>query len=578
MAITPRNEIKTDKIYIKDIFEQWYRIPEYQRPYVWSKDEVIDLLDDISYAAANTPSSDYFLGSFVYQHKKASGEQQFVENDLLDGQQRITTIFLLFAVIRDIETNKKRKENCQKYIFQEEDKDTNTPERIRLLYKIRPEVEKFIDEYVKPENSIEEKWDDIKRIANDEKDVSIKNMANAIISIRTYFEENKNIDTFFPYLLQYVLMIYVYSEQLEDAFRLFTILNDRGVKLRNSDILKAQNLQYVPDAERIKYGIKWEELESELGEDFDRFLSFIRTIVVKEKARLNLLQEFEDKIYNPKEKDKSTGQLKPALLKMGKETFDLLDKYYKHYDQLFENDNHNFTNGFEFNNMLVCMKTTLPSTDWIPPLLSYYNKFNSTKIFDFLLLLDKKFTGDWVGQLTPTERIENMNAILKGIEAEKTPDDLFKTNLFDFDKVDFLKNIEGKVYGRQFAKNILLKLDFLLNDNKTTKWSAFSQITVEHILPQTPEDNSQWKKDFTDTERAELTNKLGNLILLGRGKNASQGRLEYPLKHQKYFVNNINTFPNSLRVFNKYQTQWTKTELNENHMSVINTLKTYYNI
>lgn len=578
MATAIRNEIKTDKIYIKDIFEQWYRIPEYQRPYVWEKDEVLDLLDDISYAAVNTPNNDYFLGSFVYQHKKAGGDQEFVENDLLDGQQRITTIFLLFAVVRDIETNKKRKENCQKYIYQEEDKDTNTPERIRLLYKIRPEVEKFIDEYVKTENSIIENWEDINRIANEGKDVSIKNMANAIVNIKNFFEEKNNIDTVFPYLLQYVLMIYVYSEQLEDAFRLFTILNDRGVKLRNSDILKAQNLQHVPDAERIKYGIKWEELESELGDDFDRFLSFIRTIVVKEKARLNLLQEFEDKIYNPKEKDKSTGIIKPALLKKGKETFDLIEKYYKHYDQLFENDNHNFTNGFEFNNLLVVMKTTLPSTDWIPPLLSYFNKFNSNQIYDFLLLLDKKFSGDWVGQLTPTERIENMNSILKGIEAHRTPDELFKTNLFDFDKADFLKNIEGKVYGRQFAKSILLKLDFLLNDNKTTKWSAFSQITIEHILPQTPADSSQWKKDFTDIERAYLTNKIGNLILLGRGKNASQGRLDYSEKHKKYFANNINTFPNSLRLFNKYQTVWTKTELEENQTNVITTLKSYYSI
>ncbi|MGB4655346.1 MAG: DUF262 domain-containing HNH endonuclease family protein [Bacteroidales bacterium] len=578
MATTIRNEIKTGKTYIKDIFEQWYRIPEYQRPYVWGKDEVLDLLDDISYAAEQTPNSDYFLGSFVYQHKKASDEQKFVENDLLDGQQRITTIFLLFAVVRDIETKKKRKENCQKYIYQEEDKDTNTPERIRLLYKIRPEVEKFIDEYVRPENSINDKWEDIKRIANEGKDVSIKNMATAIVNIKGFFEEKNNIDVFFPYLLQYVMMIYVYSEQLEDAFRLFTILNDRGVKLRNSDILKAQNLQFVPDAERMKYGAKWEELESELGDDFDRFLSFIRTIVVKEKARLNLLQEFEDKIYNPKERDKSTGKIKPALLKKGKETIDLLDKYYKHYDQLFENDNHNFTNSFEFNNLLFVMKTTLSSTDWVPPLLSYFNKFNSKQIYEFLRLLDKKFTGDWVSQLSPTERIENMNSILKGIEKYHTPDDLFNTKLFEFDKNDFLKNIEGKVYGRQFAKNILLKLDFILNDNKTIKWSAFSHITIEHILPQKPADNSQWKRDFLDTERAELTHKIGNLILLGRGKNASQGRLDYAEKHKKYFANNINVFPNSLRVFNKYQTVWTKTELEENQNYVIDKLKEYYEI
>lgn len=574
-----RNEIKTDKIYIKDVFEQWYTIPEYQRPYVWTKDEVNDLLDDISYASENTPNNDYFLGSYVYQHKPATLQQEFIENDLLDGQQRITTIFLLFAVIRDLETNEKRKENCQKYIFQEEDKDTNTPERIRLLYKIRPEVEDFINEFIKPKKSTIDKWDDIKRLSESAEDTSIKNMSMALVTIKNYFEEKKNINTFFPYLLQYVLLIYVYSEQLEDAFRLFTILNDRGVKLRNSDILKAQNLQYLSnDAEKLKYGRQWEELESELGENFDRFLSFIRTIIVKEKARLSLLKEFEENIYNPKEKDKKTGLQKPALLKKGKETFDLLEKYYNHYDKLFENDNHSFTNGFEFNNLLVCMNSTLPSTDWIPPLLSYYNKFNSVSIYEFLLSLDKKFTGDWVSQLSPTERIENMNAILKGIETYSNPQDLLASDLFSFDSTDFIKTLQGKVYGRQFAKSILIKLDFIFNDNKTIKWGGFSQITVEHILPQTPEDSSQWKKDFTDAERLEQTNKIGNLILLGRGKNASQGRLDFKLKHAKYFANNINTFPNSIRVFNKYQTQWTKVELNENQNFVIDTLKKHYNI
>jgi uncharacterized protein with ParB-like and HNH nuclease domain len=579
MTLAKRQEIKTGKIYIKDVFERWYTIPEYQRPYVWTKDEVNDLLDDISFAAENTPNNDYFLGSFVYQHKPSSAVQQFAENDLLDGQQRVTTLFLLFAVIRDIETNKKRKENCQKYIFQEEDKDTNTPERIRLLYKIRPEVEKFINDYIKPENSVIDKWDDLKGFAERADDTSIKNMSRAIITMKEYFEEKKNSDKFFPYLLQYVILIYVYSEQLDDAFRLFTILNDRGVKLRNSDILKAQNLQHLSsDAEKIKYGKKWEELESVMGEDFDRFLSFIRTIIVKEKARLSLLNEFEDNIYNPKEKDKKTGLIKPQLLKKGKDTFELLENYYSHYDQLFENDNHNFTNGFEFNNLLVCMKSTLPSTDWIPPLLSYYNKFKSKEIYTFLVKLDNKFSGDWVAQKSPTERIESMNSILKSIETSKTPTDLFATDLFDFNSIDFLKNLEGNIYGRQFAKGILLKLDFIFNDNKTAKWSAFGQITIEHILPQNPEDSSQWKKDFGDSERLDLTNKIGNLILLGRGKNASQGRLDFDQKHKKYFAGNINIFPNSLRVFNKYNTQWTKAELLENQDFVLREIKKHYNI
>jgi uncharacterized protein with ParB-like and HNH nuclease domain len=57
-------------------------------------------------------------------------------------------------------------------------------------------------------------------------------------------------------------MIYVGSEELDDAFRLFTVMNNQGVKLRSSDILKASNLALVSsDDERVKAAKNWEEAE-----------------------------------------------------------------------------------------------------------------------------------------------------------------------------------------------------------------------------------------------------------------------------------------------------------------------------
>ena len=139
-------------------------------------------------------------------------------------------------------------------------------------------------------------------------------------------------------------MIYVATEDLDDAFLLFTILNDRGVPLRNSDILKSTNLGALTnEKEKAKFAKLWEEAEGELGDDFDRFLNHIRTILLKDKARLNLLDEFEHKIYHPREKEKSSGQLKPSLLAKGKETFELVDRYLKHYDQLLGGNNYDQT-------------------------------------------------------------------------------------------------------------------------------------------------------------------------------------------------------------------------------------------
>ena len=64
------NEIESGKLFIKDVFNRWYRVPEYQRPYVWGTDQVSELLDDISQAQIMNPHSQYFLGSMVLQKKK----------------------------------------------------------------------------------------------------------------------------------------------------------------------------------------------------------------------------------------------------------------------------------------------------------------------------------------------------------------------------------------------------------------------------------------------------------------------------------------------------------------------------
>lgn len=120
------NEIKSEKLYIKDIFKRWYRIPEYQRPYVWGKDQINDLLDDISFAQQNDDKSEYFLGSIVFQ-TKTNDSGNYQEDDLLDGQQRLTTLFLIIAVIRDLTENEQLKTTCKEIIYQDKNEFNNTP-------------------------------------------------------------------------------------------------------------------------------------------------------------------------------------------------------------------------------------------------------------------------------------------------------------------------------------------------------------------------------------------------------------------------------------------------------------------
>jgi hypothetical protein len=94
-------------------------------------------------------------------------------------------------------------------------------------------------------------------------------------------------------------------------------------------------------------------------------------------------------------------------------------------------------------------------------------------------------------------------------------------------------------------------------------------------LPQTPSAQSQWNKDFSIEQREQWTNKVGNLVLITRRKNTSQGNLDYVLKRKKYFEKNIDTCPNSLPILNEYDT-WTPVQLEKNQITVIEALKKYF--
>jgi uncharacterized protein with ParB-like and HNH nuclease domain len=592
--ISPLKQIESGKMFIQNVFgnynnhEMWYKIPEYQRPYVWEDDQIIALLEDISSAQQFTQDSEYFLGSIVF-HSKLSKNEQYRDNELLDGQQRLTTLYMLMAVIRDLSDDEDLKKTCRDAIFQKENKFKGIPERMRLTFDIREEVQYFAEEFIKIDDSTKRK-DHLTNIISTSQDINIKNMAKAIITMREWFLKNESIDVedFFIHLMNNVLLIFVSSQELDDAFRLFTVLNDRGVKLRNSDILKAENLKFVTDdLKRKNYAVFWEELEGELQEDFDQFLSYIRTILVKDKARLSLLKEFEQNIYNPKEYNRETKQSIPKtpLLKKGIDTFEYIKRYKKHYDFIFNNTNSSLGKTFEFENLIALLQDNSIADIWIPPLLSFRESFGDVQIFNFIKKLDNKFSADLISGESPTARIESMNNIIKEIEIvknkEEVDDDekikiLLNSKLFNFNSVSFLNEIEtGQIYKRKFARYILLKLDYL-NSGNTQKWNTPSKISIEHVLPQRPAPNSQWSKDFTNEKHAEWINKLGNLVLISRAKNSSLSNLDYIDKKKKYFNTTMDVFPNSLKMIQN--THWDLTTLDTNHKRVVQLLKDHYQI
>jgi uncharacterized protein with ParB-like and HNH nuclease domain len=116
----PRHTLEANEKPLLDIFcdKYLFRIPGYQRPYSWTTEQSSDLLDDIAIACGDqddlSERSPYFLGSIVLIKRPIDPKSEIV-----DGQQRLTTLTILLAILRDLERGKVGEDIRRSYICQE---------------------------------------------------------------------------------------------------------------------------------------------------------------------------------------------------------------------------------------------------------------------------------------------------------------------------------------------------------------------------------------------------------------------------------------------------------------------------
>lgn len=547
--------IEANKGILKKIFSEefWFIVPQYQRPYVWQEENIQELIDDLYYAFENKQNSEYFLGALVL---KRTTEKEFREYEILDGQQRLTTLCMMMAVIRDLIKKPQYKYTLSQMIYQEENELLKVPSRNRIKYNTRDKVKDFVKDYIIANGSTRKR--DLVNYHEDT-NISVSNMAKAISTMHTIFDNKENLEAFAVFLLNNVLFIYVSTDNTEDAFRLFTILNDRGIPLSNADILKSINIGEISEEDLDEYSKHWEYLEEKYHKGFDRFLSFVRTILLKNKPSSNLLDEYEKNIYQKN------------ILKKGKNTIDFLIELDGIYDKIIDLNDENLSN--EYKNLVTIMKLGLHSDEWIPTVLSYFLKFEYYNLDEFIKKLEYKFIGDLMSNVSPSKRRENLNNIIKTIEivSKENIDILFENReLFDIDKNIFRKNINGDIYGKKYTKYLLLKMEYLMNDN-SVYLSNYKEISIEHVLPQNPLKKSHWRRDFTEEQRKLWTNKLSNLVLISNKKNVKLANLDFKKKKEEYLKNRMDVF-NSSKIFLDKSSKWDETNLRNRQNIMVNML------
>lgn len=530
-SILQASEKSIYKIFSRDYY---FEIPYYQRPYSWGSDQVEELIDDLSHFAFQNDKFDdlkpYFLGSIVLikQDKDKPAAK------VVDGQQRLTTITIILSVLRDMLSD--FRDSITKLLYEKSDPLIGSDNKLRLT--VRSQDVDFFNQYINIEGGIS-------KIPTDGNlSDSQKKFRNNAFSIRKMFDGIKedygeeHLKLFAKYLIQKCYLVVVSTSDQESAYRIFSVLNDRGMQLSHADILKAEIIGKIENKDKLQeqYSKKWEDLEEQLGvENFKNLFAHLRMIRLKTKPQETILEEVRDYVdsaYISSEMPKSLTCFIDEELEPYAIAFDDIK------NMSFESD----SNSEKINQYLKWLNL-LDNENWIPPVISFLAKWRAKdsrdrttqEIVKFLKNLERVAFYLYVNRVNINGRIQRYKPILNSIENNDRFDAQDSSLYLNNDECkSIIYALSGDVYGSQFAKYALLRLDDSLSEDGAHYDHPI--ISIEHVLPQNPKADSNWTTHFPDeNERESLTHCLGNLVLLSRRKNAMAQNYDFDKKKMKYF-------------------------------------------
>lgn len=519
------HEYQLLKIFSSD-FE--YHIPAYQRPYAWTVEETDTLFDDLySFYASEQEDENYFLGSIVLIKENTDRKA-----DVIDGQQRLTTLTILFSVLADNLKDPDDKSSCMEILQEKGNKLAGIASQPRVF--LREWDQPFFNKYIQ-----NVKIDDLLKLDPASLDTeSKKHIQENCRSLKDKFNETFQDDEdellkFSNFLLNRCYLVVVSTPSQASAFRVFSVMNSRGLDLLPTDIIKSETIGKLPSDLQKAYTDKWENLENLVGRDgFNEVFTHTRTIFTMEKAKKNLLDEFRSYVVP---------ETMPKAL-----VDDYLEPYTMACMKLKNCEYTSSKNAEEINNCLYWLNKN-NNYDWMPPAILFMSMHSDDS--DYLLWFVKKLERIASYLQVTAQDVNHRMARYKFILAEmkERPDSSLENpiqniELTEWEKEEFLRTLNGEIYTMPAARRnyIIQRLDSFVSDGGATYNAKL--FTIEHVLPQNPSAGSEWFDIWPESkDRQYWLNRIANLVPLTRQRNSAAQNYDFDTKKTKYFTTKSGT-------------------------------------
>lgn len=512
-----------------------FRVPAFQRPYSWEETHAAQLYDDL-YAvhehAGNFPqltgaSGYYFLGPIIVA--RAGTNEPF---DVVDGQQRLVTLIILFAVLRDVLPPGKGQTDLQTHLQRPEHTLLGHAKSPRVLIHNsgRAELEQWTQEVGStnflPASAETEATNRILRV--------IRRLKYEVGSPRA-----DTVERLSKFILNHTFTLLMSTTALDDAYLLFRSVNTPGQPLSPLDLVKADLLgrssSHDPEAHNLAEA--WEKVEEELG--YDKLESYVNTVlqlvlpafdgrdlrvglraVMHDRTRLSAFRRRLEGLI------KSYASLDEATLDFG-------------------------ASSSEINRVVACFQG-LPFDDWRPTALLWLSVGPASSLHsggpspkrtaDFFRLLNALCLGFVILGTAGAKRTKRFVGINRRINEAK---DVFALDsellLTQTERAQIRDRLKVPLSEKaKFVKSLLLRINAEMLPREIPPYFP-NNVTIEHVLPQNPARASKWTRDFPNAKRRkELCCMLGNLTILTHPANSAIGNADFRAKKEGIFGVNGN--------------------------------------
>lgn len=531
--------INAEVLRIRDVFSAAadIRVPPFQRSFSWGDEETGILIKDLLEAFRNTVI--YFLGAMVVIRPKGRGPQ-----DVVDGQQRATTLTIILAVLRDLSTSADEQALLHTMIGHEGmGMMFGGGHRWRITLNTLDTP--FFREHVQMRGATKDQ-DRVRQAARGTGSESQARLADAVNLIYDELSDmsQEERSRFAQWLLDEVSIVRVRVSEYAVAYKVFQSLNHRGKPLSDHDILKSALFERAgfTNQEAVEQSVRWNTYTNRLSDrGFGDMLKQVRAIYDRQGSG-----ELVDGLLQ------SIMQMMPV----GQFLNEKLPLFVDAYDAVVRGNTEELNLGPEALKR-ICHLRSIHHESWRAPAIMFLvDHPDDPELADrFFWALDRLA---YTLQYSIADREYRQKRYRRVLDAMDRGNELFDADspldLSTKEKGDLIERLRGRFPNFKQRRALLMRISSSVPTGQPLL--PETDCTVEHILPRTPPKGSDWYDEWSRAkDRDELTECIGNFTLLTHAENQEADRKSFLEKVGIYFRKGSPSFAMSDDL--KGRTRWT---------------------